>query len=243
MTFYQKNIYGDEFAELYDQMHPDVDPACIDFLAELTGPGPALELGIGTGRIALPLLQRAVAVEGIDVSQAMVAKLRAKPRGSQIDVQIGSFERFTIDRQFRLVYVFFNTFFNLLDQDEQMRCFQSVSRHLSPDGYFVIEAFVPDLTRYSNFQSVRLTGISEQGIRVDVARLDPVAQQIENQHLLVSQDGISVYPVRIRYAWPSELDLMALNARLRLLERWSSWSKEPFTRDSTKHISVYGRAE
>lgn len=243
MTNYQQNTYGDEIAEVYDQLYSDYDPACIDFLAELAGPGPALELGIGTGRIALPLLHRAVALEGIDASQAMVAKLRAKPRGAEIDVLIGSFEQITIDRQFRLVYVVFNTFFNLPGQDEQVRCFQSVSRHLSADGNFVIEAFVPDLTRYADFQSVRLIGISEQAIRVDVAQLDPVAQHIESRHLLVSQDGLRIYPVRLRYAWPSELDLMAVNAHLRLQERWGSWSKEPFTRDSTKHISVYGRDE
>jgi len=239
MTNYQRNTYGDEIAEIYDQLYSDFDPACIDFLTELAGPGPALELGIGTGRIALPLLHRAVALEGIDASQTMVAKLRAKPRGAEINVHIGSFEHFAIDRQFRLVYVVFNTFFNLLGQDEQVECFQSVSRHLSADGHFVIEAFVPDLTRYADFQSVRLIDISEHAIRVDVAQLDPVAQHIESRHLLISEDGIRTYPVMLRYAWPSELDLMARNARLRLQERWSSWSKEPFTRNSTKHVSVY----
>jgi hypothetical protein len=128
-------------------------------------------------------------------------------------------------------------------QDQQVRCLESVSRHLSADGHFVIEAFVPDLARYDDFQSVRLIDISDQGVRLDVAQLDPVAQHIESRHLLVSGEGIRIYPVKLRYAWPSELDLMARIAGLTLQERWGSWSKEPFTRDSTKHISVYARAD
>ena len=243
MTKYKQNTYGDEIAEVYDQLYSEFDPACIELLAELAGPGPALELGIGTGRIALPLLNRAVPLEGIDASQAMVAKLKAKPRGAEIDVHIGSFEQFAINRRFRLVYVVFNTFFNLPGQDVQVRCFESVSKHLSSDGHFVIEVFVPDLSRYVDFQSVRLIGISEQGIRLDVAQLDPVAQHIESRHLLVSMEGIRTYPVKLRYAWPSELDLMARTAGLRLQERWGSWSKEPFNRASTKHISVYACAD
>lgn len=243
MTKYEQHTYGDEIAEVYDRLYSDVDPACIEFLAQLAGPGPALELGIGTGRIALPLLDRTVSLEGIDASQAMVGKLRAKPRGTEIDVHIGSFEHFAISRQFRLVYVVFNTFFNLPSQDQQVTCLQSVSNHLSSDGHFVIEAFVPDLARYVDFQSVRLISISDEGIRLDVAQLDPVAQHVESRHLLLSEHGIRTYPVKLRYAWPSELDLMARIAGLTLLERWGSWSKEPFTRESTKHISVYAPAE
>jgi len=243
MTKYEQNTYGDEIAEVYDQLYSTVDPASIEFLAELAGAGPALELGIGTGRIALPLLQRGVALEGVDASQAMVAKLTAKPRGADIPVHFTTFEHFAINRHFRLVYVVFNTFFNLPGQDEQIRCLQAVSRHLSADGHFVIEVFVPDLTRFIDFQSVRLIGMSELGIRLDVAQLDPVAQHVESRHLLMSQDGIRTYPVKLRYAWPSELDLMGRIAGLRLQNRWGSWSKEPFTRDSTKHISVYARAE
>jgi len=243
MTDCQPSTYWDQIAELYDQLYSNFDPACINLLAELAGPGPALELGIGTGRIALPLVHRGVSLHGVDASQAMVAKLKAKPRGVEINVFIGSFASFSIDRQFRLVFVVFNTFFDLLSQEEQVQCFQAVSRHLSPDGLFVIEAFVPDMTRYSGFQAVRLVALSEAAIRVDVAQLDPVAQRIESRHVLVSQAGLRTYPVKLRYAWPVELDLMAHIARLRLRARWSSWSKDPFTRDSTKHISVYARAE
>jgi SAM-dependent methyltransferase len=221
MTKYEQNTYGDEIAEVYDQLYAEFDPACIDFLAELAGAGPALEVGIGTGRIALPLLQRGVALEGIDASQAMVAKLRAKPRGAEINVQIASFEQFAVGRQFRLIYVVFNTFFNLPGQDEQIRCLESVFRHLSADGHFVIEAFVPDLSRYIDFQSVRLIDILDHGIRLDVGQLDPVAQHVESRHLVLSEEGIHTYPVRLRYAWPSELDLMARIAGLRFQDRWS----------------------
>jgi hypothetical protein len=243
MTCYKQNTYGDEIAEVYDQLYSDVDPACIDLLTELAGRGPALELGIGTGRIALPLLEQGVTLEGIDASQAMVAKLRAKPRGAELEVHIGSFEQFTLNREYRLIYIVFNTFFGLLGQEEQLRCFHSIAGHLSSDGRFVIEAFVPDLSRYTDNQSVRLIGMSDQIVRLDVAQLDPVAQHIESRHLFMSQDGMRTYPVRLRYAWPSELDLMAINAGLRLQHRWGSWSKEPFTKDSGKHISVYSPGE
>jgi trans-aconitate methyltransferase len=242
MTEYGESTYGDEIAEIYDQLYSEVDPACIDFLAEAAGPGPALELGIGTGRIALPLVQRGVALEGIDASEAMVARLRTKEGGADIPVKMGSFERFTLDRRFRLIYVVFNTFFGLPGQDAQLQCFHCVASHLSPDGRFAIEAFVPDLARYDRFQSVRLIGVSGQTVQMDVAQLDPVAQHIESRHVFVSEDGIRIFPVRLRYAYPPELDLMALNAGLKLEARWGSWSKEPFTRDSGKHISVYGRA-
>ena len=241
MADYQDSTYGDEIAEVYDHLYSEVDPGCIDFLAEVAGPGPALELGIGTGRIALPLVSRGLELVGIDASKAMVAKLRAKEGGAEIEVHMGSFAEFRLDRRFSLVYVVFNTFFGLLHQEEQLRCFHSVAGHLSPSGRFVIEAFVPDLTRYTGFQSVRLINMSGSTVRLDVAGLDPVAQRIECRHVHLSPDGIHMYPVRLRYAWPSELDLMALNAGLVLAERWGSWSKEPFSRHSTKHISVYGR--
>ncbi len=243
MTDYRDSTYGDRIAEIYDELYSEVEPACIDLLADLAGPGPALELGIGTGRIALPLHRRGLPVQGIDASQAMVAKLKAKPGSADIDVKIGSFARFSIDRPFRLVYVVFNTFFNLLGQEAQVECFECVSRLLSPDGSFGLEAFVPDLTRFVNFQAVRLIDIAEGTVRIDVAQLDPVAQRIESRHVLVSQDGIRIYPVKLRYAWPSELDLMARHAGLRLRDRWGSWSRDPFSGDSTKHISVYARAE
>lgn len=242
MTQYEPNVYGDEIADVYDELYSEADPACIDLLAELAGSGPALELGIGTGRIALPLLQRGVAVEGLDASTAMVAKLRAKSRGADIPVHMGSFQHFELSRKFSIIYVVFNTFYSLQSQDQQIACLQSVSRHLAPGGRFVIEAFVPDLTRFVDNQSVRLIALSEQGARIDVAMLDPVAQHVESRHVTLSEKGIRTYPVRLRYTWPSELDLMGRIAGLRLQDRWGTWSRQPFTRESKKHVSVYGVA-
>jgi trans-aconitate methyltransferase len=242
MTEYEQHTYGDEIAGMYDQLYPDADPACIDLLAQLAGTGPALELGIGTGRIALPLRQRGVEVEGIDASREMVAKLQAKEGGLEIPVHLGSFEQFALGRDYRLVYVVFNTFFNLPGQEEQVRCFQSIAGHLSAEGCFLIEAFVPDPGRFTDFQSVRLVDITRQTLRLEVSYHDPVAQRVKARHVMVSEEGLRFCPVEIRYAWPSELDLMARVAGLQLRERWGSWSRDSFTRDSTKHISLYGRA-
>lgn len=239
MTKYEQRTYGEDIAEVYDQLYTDVDPECIGLLAQLAGHGPALELGIGTGRIALPLIERGIPLEGIDASEAMVAKLRAKPHGSDITVHMGSFERIDIERKFSLIYIVFNTFFNLPSQDHQIACLRSVSRHLASGGHFLIEAFVPDLARFVDFQSVRLIGFSDQGVRIDVAQLDPVGQRVESRHLILSEKGIHTYPVVLRYAWPSELDLMARIAGLSLQDRWGSWSREQFTRTSARHISVY----
>jgi SAM-dependent methyltransferase len=240
MKDYNETTYGDQIAEIYDEFYADYDPASIDLLAELSGGGPVLELGIGTGRIALPLHEKGVEVLGIDSSEAMVAKLRSKPNGSKIEVLIGSFAEFEMDQRFRLIFVVFNTFFNLQTQVEQVRCFQTIRRHLSPDGVFLMEAFVPDPCRFVDHQTVRAIDLAEEQVRIEVSKIDPIAQQVTSQHTLISKDGIRFQPVRIRYAWPSELDLMAQIAGLSLQQRWSSWSKGEFNKQSWKHISIYG---
>jgi SAM-dependent methyltransferase len=240
MENYDEATYGDEIAEIYDEFYSDYDPASIELLAELSGSGSALELGIGTGRIALPLHEKGVEVQGIDASETMVTRLRAKPGGSKIEVLIGSFAEFKMDRRFRLIYVVFNTFFNLQTQAEQVRCFQTVRRHLSPDGVFLMEAFVPDPCRFVDHQTVRTIDLAEERVRIEVSKIDPIAQQVSSQHTLISKDGIRFHPVRIRYAWPSELDLMAQIAGLSLQQRWGSWSKGEFGKQSQKHISIYG---
>ncbi|HJW90342.1 MAG TPA: class I SAM-dependent methyltransferase [Anaerolineales bacterium] len=242
MKDYDETTYGHRIAEAYDELYVDYDPAMIELLAELAGAGPALELGIGTGRIALPLHAKGIAVQGIDVSEAMISKLRAKEHGAEIEILTGSFAEFKIDKRFKLIYVVFNTFFGLLTQAEQVRCFRSVSEHLTPDGAFVLEAFVPDLSRFVDNQTVRAVNLNEHIVQLDVSQVDPVAQQISSQHLHLSQAGVRLYPVKIRYAWPSELDLMAQVAGLALRHRWGSWSKGEFTKHSQKHISIYGLA-
>jgi SAM-dependent methyltransferase len=244
MEGYRPETYGDRIADAYDALMAGLpDPAdCVDRLAELAGPGPALELGIGTGRVALPLAARGVQVHGIDASAAMVDRLRAKPGGDAIPVTLGDFADVPVQGSFRLVYVVFNTFFALLTQDDQVRCFAAVAARLAPGGAFVLTGFVPDPTMYHGGQSVRATQLGLDRARLDLARHDPVAQRVDFQHVVLAESGIRLYPGALRYAWPSELDLMARLAGLRLRERWGGWHREPFGADSGEHVSVYGHA-
>lgn len=239
MKEYDVATYGDRFAEIYDELYSAYDPACIDLLAELAGEGPALELGIGTGRIALPLLAKGVLIVGIDASEKMLSQLRAKPRGTEIGIVHGNFAAFKFEERFRLIFVVINTFFNLLSQEEQVRCFRCVSEHLTPDGVFVVEAFVPDVARFIDGQTLRAVHVNDDEVRLDISRHDPLTQQIQSQQVIFSNQGTRLYPVKLRYAWPSELDLMARLAGLSLHQRWSSWAQDPFTKESKRHISVY----
>ena len=245
MEGYRPETYGDRIADVYDAMMADLpDPTdSVDRLAELAGPGPALELGIGTGRVALPLAARGVQVHGIDASAAMVERLRAKPGGDAVAVTFGDFAGVPVEGRYRLVYVVFNTFFALLTQDDQLRCFAAVADRLAPGGAFLLSGFVPDPTLYSGGQSVRTTEVGLDRARLDLARHDPVAQRVDFQHVLLTEGGIGLYPGALRYAWPSELDLMARLAGLRLRERWGGWRREPFGADSGLHVSVYEQAE
>lgn len=240
MGDYNQATYGQRIAPIYDDLYTAVDPAAIETLTVLAHGGHALELGIGTGRIALPLHERGIDIHGIDASQAMVARLQAKPGGETIPVTMGDFRDVPVDGTFRLIFVVFNTFFALLTQDDQVQCFANVARHLEPEGAFVIEAFVPDLGRFDRRQTVRVIGIDNDRVRMEVSMLDFQHQRINSRHVMISPNGIQVYPVQIRYAWPSELDLMARLAGLTLKNRWSGWNREPFTSDSGRHISVYG---
>ncbi len=245
MEGYRPGTYGDRIAEVYDAMTATMpDPVdCVQRLAELAGPGPALELGIGTGRVALPLAARGVRVHGIDASPAMVERLRAKPGGDAIPVTFGDFADLLVEGSYRLVYVVFNTFYALLSQEDQLRCFARVAGRLAPGGVFVLTGFVPDPTMYSGGQSVRATEVSLDRARLDLARHDPVAQRVDFQHVVLTEGGVRLYPGALRYAWPSELDLMARLAGLRLRERWGGWRREPFDADSGLHVSVYEHAE
>ncbi len=213
----------------------------VAFLADWAGSGPALELGIGTGRIALPLAARGIRVDGIDLSPAMVEQLRARPGGDRLAVTIGDLAEVPVAGTFRLVYVVFNTLFNLLTQEDQVRCFQNVAAHLADNGVFVIEAYVPAfLYRLRNDQYVDAESIQVDEVRLDLLRHDAATQMIEESHVSLTRKGIRLNPVVQRYAWPSELDLMARLAELRLKGRWGGWNREPFTSGSDRHISVYG---
>jgi SAM-dependent methyltransferase len=234
--------FGDDVSELYRDLQRGDEIAAVEFLAPLAGNGPALELAIGTGRIALPLAARGICVEGIDISPAMVDQLRAKPGGDKISVVIGDFADVPVSGTYRLIYVVWNTLFNLLTQEDQVKCFMNVAHHLTEDGSFVIEALVPAfLYRLQNDQYVEAEAIEVNEVRLDVLRHDAGRQMIEESHVSLSTEGIHLNPVVQRYAWPSELDLMARIAGLRLKNRWGGWSQEPFGANSGTHVSVYGR--
>jgi SAM-dependent methyltransferase len=234
--------FGEDVAARYDDAPRGDEPAAVAFLEGLAGEGPALELAIGTGRIALPLAARGIPVHGIDLSPAMVARLRARPGGDRIPVTLGDFAAVPVAEHFRLIYVVFNTLFNLLTQEEQVRCFENVAAHLTADGAFVVEAFVPAyLIRLRDDQYVDAEAVAVDEVRLDVGRHDPVTQRLYESHVSLSAAGIRLNPIVTRYAWPSELDLMARIAGLRLKERWGGWEREPFAAASRAHVSVYGR--
>ncbi len=229
-------------ARTYDDSLRGDEDAAVEFLASLAQSGSALELAIGTGRIALPLAGRGLRVDGIDISQPMVDQLRSKPGGDQLAVTIGDFADVPVSGEYGLIYVVFNTFFNLLTQDDQVRCFENVAAHLTEDGVFVIEAYVPAfLVRLRNDQYVDAEAVEVDEVRLDVLRHDLATQRIDESHVSLSASGVSLNPVVQRYAWPSELDLMARIAGLRLKERWGSWGRDPFTSASGNCVSVYGR--
>jgi SAM-dependent methyltransferase len=242
---YDAAAYGDRIADVYDELptHPPDADAAAALLADLAGAGPALELAIGTGRLALPLAERGVAVSGIDASEAMVAKLRAKPGGDRIPVAIGDFADVPVDGRFALICVVYNTLFALLDLDAQRRCFERVADHLAPGGRFVVEAFVPDPSRFQRDQHVEVRHVGDDAVLLSVSRHNSATQRVESLLVRLGNDSIRTWPVRIRYSYPSELDLMAEAAGLRLEHRWSGWEREPFTGDSVKHVSVYRAAK
>jgi SAM-dependent methyltransferase len=218
------------------------EAAAVAFLAQQARGGPALELAVGTGRIALPLAAQGIRVDGVDIAPAMVAELRAQTGGEAMAVTLGDFADVPVDGHYALIYIVWNTFFNLLTQDDQVRCFANVAAHLGEDGVFVIETYAPAfLYRLQNDQYVEAEAIEVDAVRLDVLRHDPVAQVIEESHVTLGAAGMRFNPVVQRYAWPSELDLMARLAGLRLRQRWGGWNQEPFTGESALHVSVYGR--
>jgi len=237
-----EDYFGERVAARYDETSGDMfDPGVVeptvDFLAELAGDGAALELGIGTGRIALPLARRGVRVHGIDLSQAMVARLRAKPGAEEIGVTIGDFATTTVDGTFSLAYLVFNTINNLTTQDEQVACFQNVGAHLEPGGCFVIEVGVPALQRLPPGETVRPFTVTRTRLGFD--EYDVVSQGLISHHYWLVDDKLEGLSMPFRYVWPSELDLMARLAGMTLRERWKDWRREPFTAESTKHVSVW----
>ncbi len=237
--FDDPEFFGERWADVYDGGR-ELDPApAVEFLVGLAGGGRVLELAIGTGRVALPLASRGVPVEGVDASAAMVARLRAKPGGEQIPVTIGDMADVPAMGPFRLVYLVYNTLFNLLSPDRQADCFRNVARVLDTDGAFVIECFVPDPSKFDRGQRVEARTVTEDSATIEVFRHDAAAQRFNTQKITFNSQGIRMLPVALRYSWPSELDLMASLAGLRLRERYADWDRRPFGSNSANHISVY----
>jgi trans-aconitate methyltransferase len=237
-----RNYFDEQIAKGYDARSANLfEPAVVDpavsFLADLAGTGAALELGIGTGRIALPLSQRGVRVHGIDLSPAMVTQLQTKPGSDEIGVTIGDFATTSVGGAFRLAYLVFNTIMNLTTQDEQVACFRNVASQLEPGGCFVIEVMVPELQRLPPGETVRAFTVTPTHLGFD--EYDVAAQAVVSHHYWVVDGHLETFSAPFRYVWPSELDLMARLAGLTLRERWSDWHRAPFTSDSRQHISVW----
>lgn len=232
--------FGRDVAERYDEELRGDEPETVDLLVTLAGDGPVLEFAIGTGRIALPLAKRGLRVDGIEQSTAMVEQLRAKPGGTDLDVREGDMSTMQLPGRYPLVYLVFNTIHNLLTQDGQVRCFENAARHLTDDGVFVVETAVPrDGPRKGNYLDVPKVGLDE--VRVGAHRYDPLTQVLDINHMRLTSTGITMAPISLRLVYPSELDLMARIAGLHLQHRWGGWRQEPFTIDSRRHISIYGR--
>jgi SAM-dependent methyltransferase len=238
-----QGYFGERVAAVYDEhsatmFDPAVIEPAVDTLAELAGDGRALEFAIGTGRIALPLAERGVRVAGIDNSEAMLARLREKPGAERIEAVVGDMAATRVDGEFSLVYLVFNTIFNLTTQEGQVACFANAAAHLRSGGRFVIEARVPELQRLPLGQTVLPWRADPTGLSYYV--YDTVTQRLSGQHYYLQDDGrVQASPTEMRYAWPAELDLMARLAGMRLEHRWGGWSREPFTGLSPSHVSVY----
>jgi SAM-dependent methyltransferase len=239
------DYFGESVAAQYDERSAGmataevVDPI-VDLIVELAGDGEALEFGIGTGRIAVPLAAQGVSVSGIDLSEAMVARLRTKPGGDTIGVTVGSFATAKVEGAFSLVYLVANTIMNLTTQDEQVACFENASEHLQPGGRFLIEVIVPGWQRLPPGERFQPFDVSPTHLGFD--EIDVVTQSSVSHHYWIDDGTVEVLSPRFRYVWPAELDLMARIAGMSLRERWGGWNREPFTAESRKHVSVWEKS-
>jgi SAM-dependent methyltransferase len=237
-----EDVFDERVAQHYDADSADMftprvlDPS-VDLLVELAEGGPALELAIGTGRVALPLHRRAVEVHGIDISPSMVGELRAKPGGGDLPVTVGDMATTSLGRTFRLAYLVFNTITNLTTQDEQVRCFRNAADHLEPGGRFLIEVFLPELRRLPPGDAHRAFLVTPTHLGVD--EYDLVATTCRSHHWFLRDGGAEVFVSTHRYLWPAEMDLMARMAGLELEHRWGGWCREPYTAESTNTVSVW----
>jgi len=237
--FDPKSSFGYEVSQRYDEDLRGDEQETVAFLARQAGQRDALEFAVGTGRIALPLTRTGVRVDGIELSQHMVDRMREKPGGTVIDVTIGDMSRVITGRSYGLVYLVYNTIGNLLTQDDQVRCFQNAAGHLGPGGVFVLECRVPVAHSRPGHQFVDAERVEAGHVQLGACRYDPLTQILDNNHIRISADGITLTPIRLRLAQAPEFDLMARIAGLRLRERWGGWNGEPYTAASWRHVSVY----
>jgi SAM-dependent methyltransferase len=237
-VFDDPGLFGRLWAADYDKAVPDPGPA-VDFLEALAEGGPVLELAIGTGRVALPLAARGLTVEGVEASEEMVARMRAKPGGEELPVTIGDMADVPVTGRYSLVYLVFNTLFNLVDADRQLDCFRNAARVLAPGGAFVLEAFVPDPAAFDRDEQVQVQDVAEDSVTLRLHRYNRDAQTFIRQTVTFGPDGVRLHPFAMRYCWPDQLDEMAGQAGLVLTERYADWGRKEFGADSTDHISVY----
>jgi SAM-dependent methyltransferase len=235
-------VYDDyENDETREEFAAEDVNATVEFLAHLAGEGPALEFGVGTGRIALPLARRGVPTGGIDMSRPMVARLKAKPNGEDIRVAIGDFATTSVKGSFALVYLICNTIMNLTTQEAQVACFRNAASHLRPGGLFVVKVMVPELQRLPPGETFHVFAASDRHWGID--DYDVANQLLVSYHFENVDGRLERYSMPFRYVWPSELDLMAQLARMGLRERWGGWNHEPFTSESRKHVSVWEKKQ
>ena len=241
MEGYDASTYGDRFADVYDDWYGDLTDtdACVDAVASWADGGPVLELGVGTGRLAVPLAGRGVRVTGVDSSAAMLDQLAAKSGGAAVEGVLGDMTDPPVgDRRFAVILVAYNTLFNLVDPGQQARCFQQAAARLAPGGRFVVEAFVPDAIEAPD-RSVTPRTVTADKVVLSVSHSDPARQEIVGQFVDITEAGIRLRPWHIRWATPAQLDAFAAAAGLALVDRWAGWSGEPFTSASSAHVSVY----
>lgn len=235
--------FGHDVSRRYDGHRRGDEEETVACLARLAASrGDALELAVGTGRIALPLTRAGVRVDGIELSPHMVDRMREQPGGRDVDVVLGDMSRVRTGRTYGLVYLVYNTIGNLLTQEDQVRCFENAARHLAEDGVFVLECRIPAAPSWPGRQLVDVEGVGVDSVELGVSRYDPVTQVLDLNHVRIGTDGLLLMPIRLRLAHPPEFDLMARLAGLRLRERWGGWNGEPFTAASWRHVSVYERA-
>ncbi|MEM7661606.1 MAG: class I SAM-dependent methyltransferase [Pseudomonadota bacterium] len=236
--------FGALYADEYDDLHnPGTTDLSVDLIAELALGGKLFELAIGTGRVALPLLSRGFDIQGIEASSEMVTKLREKPGGDTIPVIIGDMASFKTESTFDFAFLVFNTLFNLTSQKAQISCFESIAKCLRPGGQFLVETFVPDQRRFRDHKDVAVSRLNADSVWLEAVVHDPVRQRLNFQRIRYTPDGMRIAPLLMRYAWPSEIDLMAQLAGLSLVNRWGGWQRETFTADSKMHVSLYEKKE